>query len=227
MLKNQFSSENTMALSHWFESTFSADKFNPGKALRHTRKENSDLIRNTPHFDKIFLELAKIEIEKKNRLLYVDDIDRLTQKTRIMSRHKNRDFTTKAELNSQETIKDSDSEAYSTAALNPELYSRLSKQLQNVKFTIDTFTSEDHGHHIRTIRLRNAQETIVKIIDEMTSESQSKKITPEMERTLRTEINRWTNFAETIHKRLYRKVSQLDFKDYVEKLDHSFRRIKH
>ena len=227
MLKNKFSSKKDMVLSQWFESAFSSDKFNPGKALRYTHKENSDLIKNTPHFNEIFLELARIEIEKKCRLLYVEDIYRLTQKARIMSRHKGRDFNSITNNISEEKIKDSDSEAYSTAALNPDLYSRLYKQLQNVRYTIDTFTSEDQGHFIRTLKLKNAQETIVKIIDEMVRESQSKKITPEMERTLRTEINRWTNFAETINKRLYRKITQLNFKDYVEKLEHSFKRINH
>ncbi len=222
-----FPLKTLMALSHWIESAFSSDKFTPGKALRHTRKENSSLIKNDPYFNEIFLDLARSEIEKTGRLLYTDDIDRLTQKSRIMARHKNRDFTPKTETTSKENIESSESEAYSTATLNPDLYSRLYKQLQNVKYTTDSFVSDDQGHHIRTLRLKSAQETIIKIIEEMSRESQSKKITPEMERTLRTEINRWTNFAETINKRLYRKISHLDFKNYVEQIEHSFMRVKH
>jgi len=51
MLKNKFSSKNGMVLSQWFESAFSSDKFNPGKALRYTHKENSDLIKTTSQGD--------------------------------------------------------------------------------------------------------------------------------------------------------------------------------
>jgi len=93
-----------------------------------------------------------------------------------------------------------------------------------VKYTIETFTGDFQGHHIRTLKLKNAQETIIKIVEEMFRESQNKKISSEMERTFKTEINRWTNFAETIHKRLYRKISHLDFKSYVEQFEQSFAR---
>ncbi len=207
-----------MTLAHWLESAFSSDKFNSEKALRYTLQENHFLY-NNPYFIEIFLDLAETEIQKNNRLLYIEDIDRLTQKARIMSRHKSQNFTPR-KISQEETTKDN--EPYSTFPLNPEIYSRLYKQLQNVKYTADTYVSETQGHHIRVLKLKNAQESILKIIKDMTLESQSQKTTPEMQRTLKLEINRWTSFAETIYKRLYRKVSQMHFKKEIEQLEQSF-----
>ncbi len=213
-----------MAITQWLESTFSSDKFDARKALRHTRKEYSQFIPRNSNFDEIFIELANNEIEKKGRLLYSNEIDSLTQRARVRTKHRSRDgeFSKNTEAVSENEKKD-ESDLYQTTKLNSEFYERLTKQLQSVKTTTNPFLNNGELSSVRNLKMKTAEDTVLKIVQEMNEQLRSKSISQEAERTLRTEITRWNNFANTIYRRMNKKMSSLDFKDYISDFEKSFK----
>ena len=214
-----------MAISQWFESTFSSDKFDARKALRHTKKEYSQIIPKDSDFDEIFLELANHEINKTNRLLYSNEIDNITQRARVRTKHRSRSKEFSKDVNSPETKQTNynESESYQTSKLDSEFYNRLMKQLESIKTTINLFLNEGEISSVRNLKLKTAEDTITKIVKEMNDKLKSKSITSETERTIRTEITRWTNLTQTINKRMNKKINPLDFKDYVIDFEKSFK----
>lgn len=213
-----------MAFSQWLQSTFSSDKFNARKGLRHTRREYQSFIpRHDSDFDQIFLELANDEIKKNERLLSSSEIDQLTQRARIQARHKRRDFGEPKQLVVKEEPMAIESEAYITATLPSEFSARLSKQLKSVKETTNPLLNDGEIGDIRNWKMKTAADNIQKIVGEMHERLKSKNIAPELERTLKYEMTRWNEFARTIHLRLNKKMSALDFRDYVTDLERSFK----
>ena len=223
MFKYAKTSKNLMAISQWFESTFSSDKFDARKALRHTKKEYSQFIPKTSDFDEIFLELANNKIEKNGKLLYSNEIDNITQRARVRAKHRsrNQEFSSNPKIEEHET--QDEINPYSTAKLNSEFFNRLLKQLQSVKTTTNVLLNDGEMGSIRNLKMKTAEDTILKIIQEMNEQLKARSTSSKMERTLKTEITRWTNFSSTVHKRLDRKISGLDFKDYVNDFEKSFR----
>jgi len=222
MLK--YSKFTKKSMAYWFQSTFSSDKFNERKALRHSRRENQGTIsRNDTEFDQVFLELAESEIAKKGRPLYANEVDQLTQRARVQTRHKRRDFGEPKQFQQKEEPMASDSEAYVKAALPSEFANRLLKQLKSVKETTNPLLNEGELGDIRNWKMKTAADNIQKIILEMNEMLKARSTTPELERTLKSEMIRWNEFAKTIHSRLNKKMSALDFRDYVNDIEKSFK----
>jgi hypothetical protein len=218
----KYSKLTKKSMAYWLQSTFSSDKFNERKALRHTRRENQ-IPKYDRDFEEIFLELAKEDIIRKGRALYVNEVDRLTQRARIMARHKRRDFGEPKQLQPKQELLASDSEAYVKAQLPSEFATRLLKQLKSIKETTNPLLNEGEFGDIRNWKMKTAADNIQKIILEMNDRLKSKSTTPELERTLKSEMIRWNEFVKTIHSRLNRKMGALDFRDYVSGIEKSFK----
>ena len=218
-----------MGFSNWLESTFSADKFNAQKALRHIRKE----YRQDPSesdFDTIFLDLATDEIAKQGRLLYINEVERLAHRARIQARHSSRGRGNTAVAIHQDPREEQhaqESMLRTTGTLSREIYDRLDKQLQSIKTTVEPLLSDGELGTVRNMKLKNSQETIVKIVQEMTLQAKARTTSTEQARAYQLEINRWKELASKVHARLDKRVTSLEFKDYIKEFDRSFQNTRH
>ncbi|MDP3728171.1 MAG: hypothetical protein Q8R18_01825 [bacterium] len=212
-----------MGFSDWLESTFSADKFNAQKGLKYIRREYKSAQAESG-FNQIFLDLAEEEMTKQKRLLSLEEVERVTHRARIQARHRTRNIN-KGSANEEPFVEKSyaeESMPRTMGTLSREIYDRLDKQLQTVKTTTNPFLSEGELATVRNLKLKNAEENILKIIQELSTQTKARGISTEMERAYSLEITRWTKFAKKTNGRLEKKVSSLDFKDYVNDFERSF-----
>ena len=215
-----------MGFSDWVESTFSVEKFNAQKALRYARKEYQESVAES-NFNAIFLELAKEEIEQQGRLLSVEEVERIVHKARIQARHRGRNSTQETtKTTTEEELLAQDSTPRTTGTLSKEIYSRLDKQLQMIKTTTNPFLTEGELGIIRNLKLKTVQENIQKIVQELAIKAKAHRVSPETEKALHLEIKRWSELAQKINGRLEKKVTSLEFKDYVNSFDKSFQQTK-
>lgn len=207
-----------MGLSDWWEEITSSENFSPQRALRQIKKENPEL---SEDFDKTFLNLAEEEQKKNGRQLYHEELDSLAFRAKIQARHQRRANRSERESREQEQ-----KEEAAQAELPKEIYARLNKQLQSIKTTINPFLSDGELGMVRNLKLKTAEDNILKILEELSNTAKARDGTHEMERSLRLEITRWTELTNKIHARLYKKLSTMEFKDYVTSFDQSFQKTR-
>lgn len=211
-----------MTFSDWLESTISPEKFTPKKALKYI-KNTYKTVPGEQDFDNIFLDLAKEEMDKKQRLLNKEELDSILYRARIQSRHKTRNVKQDSIplIQPQETLAE-ESMPRSVGTLPKEIYERLDKQLQIIKTTTNPLLSDGELGSVRNLKLKTTQENILKIVQELTTQSKSRTTTKETERAYQLETARWSDLARKIEGRLNKKVSSLDFKDYINDFEKSF-----
>lgn len=216
-----------MGFSKWLESTFSADKFNANKGLKHIRKDygyNS----SESNFDSIFLDLANEEINKQKRLLSIDEIERIAHRARIQARHHSRSIpkdSSNIPVQEEEHFAQ-DSMPRTVGTLSREIYDRLDKQLQTIKTTTNPLLSEGELGTVRNLKLKTAEENIQKIVQDLTIHAKARGINQDLERAYRLEITRWTELAKKTNARLDKKINSMDFKEYVNEFERSFNATK-
>ncbi len=213
-----------MAFSDWWESTFSADKFNSRKALKHIKRDYRGTS-GEQGFDTIFLNLAEQEMERQGRLLSIEEVENIAHRARIQARHKTRNSSSEATTLAEEHYAE-ESLPRTTGSLSRDIYDRLDKQLQIIKTTTNPFLSEGELGSVRNLKLKSAQENIQKIIQELSTQTKARGVSTEQARAYQLEISRWSGFAQKINARLEKKVSPLDFKDYVNDFEKSFQLTK-
>ena len=218
-----------MGFSDWFESAFSADKFNAQKALRHVRKE----YRQDPSesdFDVIFLDLATDEIAKLGRLLYINEVETLAHRARIQARHASRGRGNTAVTMPQDLGEEKltqESMPRTTGTLSRDVYDRLDKQLQSIKTTVEPLLSDGELGTVRNMKLKTAQETIIRIVQVMIAQAKVRGTSTQQERAYQLEINRWKELASKVHARLDKRVTSIEFKEYIKEFDRSFQNTRH
>jgi len=204
-----------MGFSNWWESTFSADKFNAQKALKYVKKEYKSP-QAEAGFDQIFLDLAEEEITKQKRLLSFEEVERLLHRARIQARHKTRNTGRETNVMPREEEQhEEESMPRTMGTLSKEVYDR-------VKTTTNPLLSESELGTVRNLKLKTAEETILRIAQELSIAAKARGVSTETQRAYHLEINRWTKFAKRINGRLDKRVSALDFKDYVNDFERSF-----
>jgi len=209
-----------MGFSEWWESTWYADKFTAKKALHHIKKEYKQSS-GEYDFETIFIDLVNEEIQKQGRLLALDEIEKIAYRARIQARHKTRNEERRT-IQSLEEIRAEESIQRTTGTLPKEIYDRLDKQLQSIKTTTSLLLSQGELGSVRNLKLKTAQETIPKIIKELMIKAKAKGIKKETQRAVQLEITRWQELTQKINARLEKKITALEFKDYVNSFDKSF-----
>ena len=210
-----------MSFSDWWESTFSADKYNAQKALKHIKKEYQGTAAESG-FETIFIELAEEEIQKQGRLLVLEEIEDITHRARIQARHIARGAAQSERKVIQEETSTDESMPRKIGTLAKEMYDRLDKQLLSVKTTTNVVRNEGELGIVRDLKLKNAQENILKIVEELSAKTKCRGVNKETERALQLEITRWKECAQRINNRREKRISSLDFKEYIQSLDKSF-----
>lgn len=213
-----------MRFAQWWESTFATDKFTPQKGLRHIRKEYQGSY-TEENFDAIFLDLANEEMDKQRRLLSIEEIERCAHRARIQARHSSRNHLSGMQESSQDLNHEERAEESmprTTGVLSKDTYNRLDKQLQSIKTTVEPLLSDGELGTVRNMKLKTAEETILKIIQEMTTNAKGRGTSTEMQRAYQLEINRWKELAIKVNHRLEKRVTSMEFKDYIHEFDRSF-----
>jgi len=221
MLKYDELSGALMGFSDWWESTFSADKFNANKALRHVSREST----TDNMFSMVFLDLARDEIAKQGRLLSIEEVERLEHRVRIQARHQKR-VSAPAIQNVPAPQETTESTATTIGTLPAEVYDRMGQLLQSLKTIVHPILSEGELTYIRILKLKTAHDNVLKIVEDLTEKTKVRNSTPETERALRFEITRWSELAGKINGRLYKKIPLMEFKDYVSDFDKSFHKTR-
>ena len=214
-----------MGFSQWWEGTFSADKFTAQKGLKHIKKDYQGLY-TEGNFDTIFLDLANEEMKKQGRLLSIQEVENLAHRARIQARHYTRGQGTSAIQEVSQALGDEemaqDSMPRTTGILSKDIYNRLDKQLQSIKTTIEPLLSDGELGTVRNMKLKTSQETILKIVQEMGTQAKARGTSTEMQRAYQLEMNRWRELASKVHARLDKRVTSVEFKDYIKEFDRSF-----
>lgn len=218
-------SKRNMTFSDWWESTFSADKFNPQKALKQVKKDYRETS-GEQGFDIIFLSLANEEMKKLSRLLTLEEVEQLGHRARIQSRHSTRNNTKGTTITQETEQYTEESIPRTTGTLSKEIYHRLDKQLQIIKSTTNPLLSEGEFNAVRNLKLKSSQENIQKIIQELSTQAKARGVSTEQQRAYQLEITRWTTLAQKIHARLGKNIPSLEFKDYVTDFETSFQSTK-
>ncbi|MSR86440.1 hypothetical protein EXS74_03520 [Candidatus Woesearchaeota archaeon] len=217
-----------MVFSDWWEAAFSADKFTAQKGLRHVRRDYPGSYTES-NFDAIFLDLANEEIHKRGELLSINEIESLAHRARIQARHYTRERGTlnpQTTQNFKEEEMVQDSMPRTTGTLSRDLYDRLDKQLQSIKTTIEPLLSDNELGTVRNMKLKTAQETILRITQEMATQAKARGTRTETQRAYQLEINRWKELASKVNARLDKRVTSVEFKDYIKDFDRSFQNTR-
>ncbi len=214
-----------MGFAIWLQGTFAGDKFTAQKGLKYIKRDYKGSS-SEASFDSIFLDLALDKIESEGRFLTIEEVERIAHRARIQARHNSRERPSSNQIpqniERSENKITKDSKPRTIETLPKETYDRLDKQMQILKTTTNPLLSEHELRTVRNMKLKTTQETILKIVQELETQSKRRNISQEQERAYNLEINRWTKLAQKLHDRLNLRITSLEFKDYVNNFDHSF-----